>query len=253
MRLLTFHLQGKAAHFRRYHSNSSALTYSIPPRTTIIGMIAGLLGFERDSHYELFSLDKCNITVAIKSPIKKLVQKMNLLKIEGINDFNGSKGVHTQTPTEIIFPQNLRNGYIDYQVWFYHKDKSIMEDFRKLIAGGNDFYITKGISLSLGGAQYLGWLRYEGEIEGEEKNYEASIPISSVIPIKYINDIEIGRDSYNKYFFVKEDIPLEFDKDRRLTETGKGNMLINLFSHPIKATVTKYVELSNNEYITWME
>ena len=42
MKILTFRLQGKMAHFRRYYSNSSALTYTIPPRTTVLN-IAGLL------------------------------------------------------------------------------------------------------------------------------------------------------------------------------------------------------------------
>ena len=63
MEILAFNIRGKFAHFRKFYSNSSALSYFIPPRTTIIGLIAGMLGLERDSYYEDFSLDNCDTGV----------------------------------------------------------------------------------------------------------------------------------------------------------------------------------------------
>ena len=70
LKIFSFHLRGKMAHFRKYYSNSSALSYFIPPRTTVVGILAGLLGRERDTYYNEFSLKKCNIALAIQSPIK---------------------------------------------------------------------------------------------------------------------------------------------------------------------------------------
>ena len=95
MKILTFRLQGKMAHFRRYYSNSSALTYTIPPRTTVIGIVAGLLGYPRDSYYDFFSLDHCRIALTIGSRLKKQMQKMNLLMIKSPNDLNGSQEYHS--------------------------------------------------------------------------------------------------------------------------------------------------------------
>ena len=51
MDLLVFDISGKFAHFRKYYTNSSSLTYLVPPRTSIYGLIAGILGLERDSYY----------------------------------------------------------------------------------------------------------------------------------------------------------------------------------------------------------
>lgn len=44
MKALTFCINGKMAHFRKYYSNSSVLSYLLPPVTTVKGILAGLLG-----------------------------------------------------------------------------------------------------------------------------------------------------------------------------------------------------------------
>lgn len=253
MKLLSFHLRGKVAHFRRYYSNSSALSYSIPPRTTIVGIVAGLLGYERDSYYDVFSLDQCNIAVANCSPVKKLVQKMNLLKVENPNDFNGSKGYHSQTSTELILPQNIRTGMIDYQIWFHHQDSIIMERLEQIVQFSHVGYGSWGTSLALGAASHLGWLQYEGVMEGEKYDLPNTVEIDTVIPVKYITRLEMSERLEYEYRLVKEDLPLEFDRERRLTECGKGNTIINLCPFPIIANVTNHIKLSNGRAITWME
>jgi CRISPR-associated protein Cas5h len=168
MKILTFRLQGKMAHFRRYYSNSSALTYTIPPRTTVIGMVAGLLGYPRDSYYDVFSLDHCRIAMTIGSQLKKQMQKMNLLMIKSPNDLNGSQEYHSQTPTELVIPQDIRRGFIDYRIWFSHNDSGIMEELEHLLNIDGQGYCSKGISLALGTAMHLGWLVYEGVMVGRE-------------------------------------------------------------------------------------
>ena len=85
MEIIQFDISGKFAHFRKYYANNTALTYSLPPRTTVMGILAAILGRSRDSYYEEFSSDKILIGIAIKTPIKK--------KIKGIFD--------TTRPTEI--------------------------------------------------------------------------------------------------------------------------------------------------------
>lgn len=64
MKIIIFELWGKFAHFRKFYTNSSSLSYSVPPRTTIEGIIAAILGYERDSYYEKFNPD--NLYVAVR-------------------------------------------------------------------------------------------------------------------------------------------------------------------------------------------
>lgn len=252
MKVLSFRLQGKMAHFRRYYSNSSALTYSVPPRTTIVGILAGLLGYERDSYYEQFNLEQCQIAVACQAPIKKTVQKLNLLMIKNLKtDANGYQENHSQSATELVIPQNIRNGILDYQIWVHHKSPEIMERLFDMVSNAEPAFRSEAISLALGSAWNLGWMKFDGVFEGEIVQHQ-ELEVGSVIPLHLIEELTAPPFGQASYRLVKEDLPLEFDSNRRLTEKGKNTMVINLLSHPIHARVTEAVRLDNQSSIVWM-
>ena len=48
MRLISFRLSGRFGHFLRAEAAASALTYPVPPRTAILGVIGALLGLQKD-------------------------------------------------------------------------------------------------------------------------------------------------------------------------------------------------------------
>lgn len=50
-----FDITADYAHFRRVGNNSAKPSYRIPPRTTIAGLLAGIMGMSRDSYYNLFT------------------------------------------------------------------------------------------------------------------------------------------------------------------------------------------------------
>lgn len=254
MRIFAFRLLGKMAHFRRYYSNSTALTYSVPPRTTVAGILAGLLGMERDTYYDLFSLEQCKIAVGNRAAIKKQVQKLNLLMIKSPNDFNGSQEHHSQTPTELVLPHNIRSGWLDYPVWVWHRDEQICNRLLQLFQRTDVGFASLGISLALGSAQHLGWLQFEGIVQGEVVKEEKTVTLSSVVPVRHLKRLafEEGGEDWSARL-VKEDLPLEFDEQRRLTERGKGQVIINLLPHPIRASVSEYVRLDDGNAIAWME
>jgi CRISPR-associated protein Cas5h len=241
------------AHFRKYYSNSSALSYFIPPRTTVAGILAGLLGRERDTYYHEFSLEKCQIALATRAPIKKCMQKLNLLMIKGDRDFNGSAEYPSQTATEFIIPHNLQKGYIDYQIWVVHEDDKVMTKLENLIKKDFVGYFSKGISVALGTAYNLGWLEKGRLIEGKEIKATTVVNINSVIPQKKCVEIVVDEVADGQYRLIKEEVPLEFDKDRKITPHGLGNMIINLTGQPVKVNIDSFVCLENGENITWME
>lgn len=248
--VMIFHLKGKMAHFRRYYSNSSALSYTIPPRTTICGILAGLLGMERDSYYEDFSLEKCDLAVGLTFPVRKVVQKMNLLMVKKSNDLNGSQPNHSQCPTELLMPENIRTGDIGYKIWLRHSDEGIMKKLRANMETGGNCYKSLGISVALGSAQNLGWIEYGGMFKASDHmDFDGYREIDSVIPMEKLIDIEIEKEGY---FLVKEEVPLEFDSERKLTARGKGHMLINRNARAVRAKVNEFTELENGDNIVWM-
>lgn len=242
-------------HFRRFYSNSSALTYSIPPRTTICGLLAGILGMERDSYYDLFSIDNCDIAVALRSPIKKQIHKLNLLMVKSDNDLNGSQEFHSQTPTEMILPANIRTDVLHYQIWVHHRQKAIMNTLHAVLGQGHYGYGSLFTPVSLGLAYHLGWLEYDGILSGKEYCSEAACELDSVVPVKMLKTICFDNVTHKNigYRLIREELPMEFDKDRRLTPNGMGDVIINLTSARIKAQVSRHVELTNNHRVMWLQ
>lgn len=238
------------AHFRRFYSNSSALTYTIPPRTTVCGIIAGLMGYERDSYYEDFSLNNCNMTIALNSPIKKTMQKMNLLMIKSINNLNGSKENHSQVPTEFLIPQNIREDEIDYKVWVNFNNSEMMERFVELIVEDKKYYKTKAISCALGLAHNIGRFEFERKHLGEIISEECELPITSAVAVDNIIEIDQKMDQFS---LVVEELPLEFDKHRTLTENGKKKILFSRTGDPVGLIVKERILLENGESICWLK
>jgi CRISPR-associated protein Cas5h len=58
-----FTIRAGFGHFRKVGTNSAKPTYRIPPRTTVVGLLAGILGFDRDSYYDHFQADNSAIAI----------------------------------------------------------------------------------------------------------------------------------------------------------------------------------------------
>jgi CRISPR-associated protein Cas5h len=48
MRLVRFRYQGRVGHFLRAEMNASALSYPVPPRTALLGLLGNILGLAKD-------------------------------------------------------------------------------------------------------------------------------------------------------------------------------------------------------------
>ena len=48
MKLISFQLKGRFAHFLRAEASASALSYPFPPRTVILGILGAVLGLAKD-------------------------------------------------------------------------------------------------------------------------------------------------------------------------------------------------------------
>lgn len=62
-----FDVTADFAHFRKVGNNSAKPSYRVPPRTTVAGLLAGIVGMPRDSYYDLFSPSSSAIAVVPKT------------------------------------------------------------------------------------------------------------------------------------------------------------------------------------------
>lgn len=232
MRVLRFELRGKMAHFRKYYSNSTALSYSLPPVTTIKGMLAGLLGMERGSYYNLFSNRKCKIAVGTGSEVRKITQTMNLLKIERLDDLNGSsrpKGVvyganHTQNDTEWLIPKHIQKDSLCFPVCVRHDDDAVFDALAERVCNFAEGYGSDGISLALGSAQCLGWIS-GGEVREAVQVSETLLTTHFAVPAEYISGFRYIPGAQTALSVFKEETFTEFDENRFLTEYSKMDMI----------------------------
>lgn len=84
-KVLVFDIKGPMAHFRKYYTNSSSLSYLFPPRTVVVGLIAGLLGLPSERHtnekgdiyYEKFDGKSCLVAISLRSKVRRIMQTVN--------------------------------------------------------------------------------------------------------------------------------------------------------------------------------
>lgn len=155
-KILSFKITGKFAHFKKYYSNSSSLTYNLPTRTNLMGLVASILEISRDDYYEILSSDNCKFSVKILSETKKHFECMNYLHPDQ------KKALHTQTRLELLIPKNK---VIEYEIFVLFGKNSLLQ--KKLFEKLNNKDLGYGI--------YFGQRQFRAHLKEKPKEYELEI------------------------------------------------------------------------------
>ncbi len=270
-RLLIFDLKGNIAHFRKFYTSSSSLSYSFPPRTTLTGIIGGILGRERDSYYDEFSADNCRIALSIRVSIRKIMQTINYIRTkkssrtekgEGGDGFDSAKNVIKHfltkpiikypTPIELVMPSHIRKEII-YRIYFYHRDNTVMNELYNTIKNGNSKYpVFLGLSEFLAAVNFIADVPLPNMIENKS---EKAVDIVTVCNAEHIAEFEFALDDKTALQYVEEKMPLEFAAGRDIKKTA--NFIHEKNQKPIKARLNiPCLEISYGlikEHITFME
>lgn len=224
MEILSFDIVGKFAHFRKYYTTNTALSFTIPPRTTIMGIVGAILGKQRDSYYEEFASDKLRIGIQVKSRIKKSIHRVNYLKIGGKNDFRGKQS-HIQTPVELISGEKIANGEVRYRVYI-----SYYEGYNKIFDELKEALINSCIhfNLTLGTANHTASIENIKIFDNRNVKIESFkddfVDIHSACNSNKISKIEFTKNDTYKYDFIEEDLlPSDFKSnyDRELSKMNR--------------------------------
>lgn len=233
MEMLSFDLKGKFAHFRKYYANNTALSFSIPPRTTLMGIVAAILGLPRDSYYQALGPGKVRFAVRPLTPLKKSFHRLNLLKVEGASDFRGQKG-RVQTPFEIVTGRDLKRDIVAYRVYVSPLTAGIdvFEQLESHLKKGAQVY-----NLSLGSAFCLAALaNVRLALQSEKRSGgDSFLPISSVIPVEQVDEIDL---TTGKLLIEEELLPGAFikDFDRELSQMHR--VLFPTDGQPMQLKIT---------------
>jgi len=121
-RVLCFELFGDYAQFRKFFANMSPLSFSIPPRTVLTGIIGAILGIDKNCNPEYFDYDNSFIALKLISPVKKTKIVCNYIKTS--SSFSQVFNYKEHKPTNIEFLKDVR-----YRVYFscIVSDNSLMK------------------------------------------------------------------------------------------------------------------------------
>lgn len=230
MKFLTFDINGKYAHFRKFYTNSSSTSYYFPSRTTIIGIIATILGFERDSYYNILNSQNCNISIMINNELRKINQTVNYVMLDGKRS--------TQIPLEIISAIKF-NENISYRIFVNIIDKELYYELKECLENKKTYYPPY-----MGIASFSCNVEYLGEFVGEEKYNDDYINIHSPINIDYIKEINVT----NNLNLIKERMAKDYLENRQVDKVC--NYIFNMNLSGIESKLNcKYFSIDDKNLV----
>lgn len=242
MEILCFNINGKLAHFRKYYANNTAFSFTIPPRTTLMGMIAATMGWERDGYYEALSSEKMHLGVRVLSPLKKSFHRLNMLSIKKpgdmskkwSSDFRGEGG-RIQTPFEIVSGPNLVKNEVSYQVFLSPRPagESVFEEIKNHFLNHEPVYnITLGVAGFTATINHVVLLKEDHIKEVDVDDY---LYVHSAIPSGHIEELQFSKDARENYNFVEEDMmPGDFVGNKNREVQKMDRLVFSTTQYPLR-------------------
>jgi len=234
-KIIVFEVSGEYAHFRKHYTTSSPLTFSFPPRTTICGLIAAIIGLDKDNYLDHFSKEEANIALCIKKPITKIRFAENLIDTK--TAYMMSKIVNrTQIRFEFI-KEPL------YRIYLSHKDEIIYSKILEMLQNKKCVYTP-----CLGLSEHIANVEFIGEMEQKQLTAKDFTHINSVVPFSENKQIKINYEIDKEYF--TETMPNEMDSTREVKEYLK--IIFERTGSTIQLKGIDFRLLSNDERIIFL-
>jgi len=233
-KILVFDIWGDYGHFKKIYTTTSPLTYSIPTRTSLTGLIGAIAGLGKDSYLSYSSKEKEKIAVGLNNQVKKVRLAENLIKTSGgFGDMSNIKN-RTQVRFELLKDPSFR-------IYFTHSDNKLYTKVKSLLSEHKCIYTPcLGLSELIANFKYIGEFDYELNKSGDVTDIKTAIPESRIINVNFQQDLE----------YISEKQPLEMDEDRCVTEYD--NVIFERRAKPVSASVTEYCKLSNGDNIVFL-
>ena len=243
-KILIFDISSEYGHFRKYNTTTSPLTYSIPTRTAIAGILGAIAGVEReeaDGVYpegvipvqELFSKKNADIAIQIINPVKKENVAMNLINTKG-SFYNLTKAGRTQIEFELL--RDLK-----YRVFFsMDGDKVIYDELTERIKNKRHHF-----SPYLGLAQFTATVEHIDNREAvmRENSGKEMVEIITAINLSLLKDEEDPIEFDYSAMYSANNMPIEMNRIREVQEYSE--VLIEKNGRSIKAKPEHYYQIED--------
>lgn len=237
--VLIFDIESEYGHFRKFNTTTSPLTYSIPTRPAIAGLVGAILGIEREVSAdifregatpiaELFAKDKAAIGVQIINPIKKVNIGFNLLDTEK----TASSFFNIKQRTQIEF-ELLKNP--KFRIYICLKDEVLFHDLLEK-TGLNQAHFTPYLGLS----QFTAKVTFVGTARIRHLETSDFVEVLTAVNLSNTdadNPIEFDYEANNGFKYTSDTLPIQMLPDRVITEYAE--VIVETHGKPIKVKSDK--------------
>jgi len=233
-RVLAFDLWGDYAHFRKHYTTTSPLTFSIPPRTTLCGLLAAIIGLDKTEYLHYFSDKDASIAVQLLNDVKKITLAENLIDTKKSGKMMNKIKQRTQIRFELLKDPK-------YRIFVHHRDASIYRKLKEMLEAHKTVY-TPCLALS----ELLANFKYIKEYRAEKVETDSEMEILTALPKKNLIELSFQDD----YEYLSETMPRNMLPDRTVTEYMP--VIFERKHKSLKARVNQFVRLENDEAITFL-
>lgn len=232
--VLAFDVWGQYGHFKKIYTTTSPLTYSIPPRTAVTGLIGAILGLDKTEYISHFSKKDAEIAVRLLNPVKKVTLSENLIHTKKAGRMMNVIRQRIQIRVELLKDPRFR-------IYLRHNDQSLMNKLSGYLEDHRSVYTP-----CLGLSEHIANFCKAGIHEAEDIGGEKKVQVVTTVPEDKILDMEFEKDLE----YVQENMPNEMDADRVVTEYV--SVILEQQGRPIRAVVSEPVRLDGGEYIVFL-
>ncbi|MEL6676620.1 MAG: type I-B CRISPR-associated protein Cas5b [Bacteroidota bacterium] len=236
--LLIFDLKGEYGHFRKFNTTTSPLTYAIPTRPALAGLLGAILGMERETGpgafpegvvpvQEVFTRGKADLGIQLLTPVKKTIMGFNLIDTK--KSYFEIKQ-RTQIPFELVKDPH-------YRIYFRHEDEALMKDLKdRLKRKAHHFTPYLGLSQFTAEVQ---WVDRAEAIERAEQEVQA-VSLETALSLHQAH-VEKPINFGGGVQYLVETMPLDMDRNRVVH--AYGEVILESKGKQVAANLTHWTEL----------
>ncbi|RRJ27528.1 type I-B CRISPR-associated protein Cas5b [Halocatena pleomorpha] len=182
---LSLAVAGDWGHFRRIDRTVTKQTYRVPPRTTVAGLLAGIVGVGRDGYYDVFAEESSAIAIEVCSELRTVAMPSLGLGTNPSETFDDAGGTGQRT-VKVRFPDSTDNRQLHgyhylvnpvYRIDVAVEDPAFYGTLRHRLRNGCSYY-----SPTLGLSELLASVEWVGEHEPDPVETNDTVAIDSVLP-----------------------------------------------------------------------